>query len=320
MARKRAITKIDDCQRSLELRPLPNAGNQKGMMTIQIPDMLMRANRRQYQQCRAYDFQLQIAELDDSVESRFEIYTLSNAWWVKKSIEFAKAVWTKSTSAERKLLGSRKAKWNDFIISGMEIGAGANFSNLYQYAIATSGDDMTASEVTSDETLYEDQTKASEVEGDQDIGAETEYGFTVAATDVIGGVRSYNIFDQYLLTRQHVTPADTRDSPYEDLLDFDQSAMDNLKQDGDNAPFDLDAFPSPWVLADVVGVDQGISAASRYVSKQLTAPLGIVLVKFKNSAGAEKNFTGNEKFLLHCKKGKYKGVHAPAYRAAMELC
>ena len=313
---KRKIVKVDDVQRTLELR---SPSSSVGTMTIQVPDMLMRSNRRQYQQCRAYDVQIQIGELDDSVEKKFEIYTLSNAWWVKKSIEFAKAVWLNSTKEERALLGSRRGKWNDFIITGMEIGAGANFSNLYQYSIATSGDDMTAAEVTSDETLYEDQTKGSEVEGDQDLGAEYEYGFTVAATDLTGGVRSYNIFDQYMLTRQHVTPADTRASPYEDLLELDQSAMDNLKQDGDNAPFDLDAFPSPWVLADTIGVDQGISAASKYISRRITAPLGIVLVKFKNSAGAETNYTGNEKILLHAMKGNYKGVHAPAYKASKLL-
>lgn len=303
---------IDDCQRTLDLR---SPSSSVSAMTIQVPDMLMRANRRQYTQCRAYDVQIQIASMAENVEHNYEIYTLSNAWWVKKSIEFAKAVYLNATKDERKLLGSRRAKWNDFIITGMEIGAGANFSDLYQYSVATSGDDMTAAEVTADETLYEDQTKGSEVEGDQDLGAETEYGFTIAATDVTGGVRSYNIFDQYMLTRQHVTPADTRDSPYEDLLDLDQSAMDNLKQDGDNAPFDLDTFPSPWVLADTLKHDQN-SLHGSVRSKRITAPLGIVVIKKLNGSGSEDNFAGTEKILLHCVKGKYKGVHAPAYIAS----
>jgi hypothetical protein len=307
----RKIMKVDDVQRTLELR---SPSSSVGSMTIQIPDMLMRSNRRQYQQCRAYDFQLQIGGMSENVEHRYEIYTLSNAWWVKKSIEFAKAVWLNSTKEERALLGNRRGKWNDFIINGMEIGAGANFSDLYQYSVATSGDDMTAAEVASDETLYESQTSGSQVEGDQDLGAETEYSFTIAATDVTGGVRSYNIFDQYMLTRNHVTPADTRATPYEDLLELDHSAMDNLKQDGDNAPFDLDAFPSPWVLADTLAFDGGIPHA-RFVSKRITAPLGIVLVKKLSAAGAEDNYASTEKILLHAIKGNYKGVHAPAYRA-----
>ena len=312
----RKIVKVDDVQRTLELR---SPSSSVAAMTIQIPDMLMRSNRRQYQQCRAYDFQLQIGSMNVNDEHSYEIYTLSNAWWVKKSIEFAKAVWLNSTKEERALLGSRRGKWNDFIIHGMEVGAGSNFSNLYQYAVDSSGDNLTAAEVATDETLYESQTLASEVEGDQDLGAEFEYGFTLAATDVTGGVRSYNIFDQYMLTRQHVTPADTRDSPYKDLLEIDQSAMDNLKQDGDSAPFDLDAFPSPWVLADILQHDQANASFGSARSKRITAPLGVVVIRKTNSAGSEDTFSGNEKILLHAVKGKYKGVHAPAYKATKLL-
>ena len=97
------------------------------------------------------------------------------------------------------------------------------------------------------------------------------------ATDTSGSERAYNIFDQYLLTRQHVTPADTRDAPYKDLLDIDSVAMDSLKRDGDNAPFNLDAFPSPWVLTDTIQVDHAAGAPVSTVSKRITAPLGIIV-------------------------------------------
>lgn len=308
----RKATQIDDCQRTLEVR---SAATDVSALTVHVPDMLMRANRRQYTQCRAYDLRVKVGSVDSSSEQHYEIYTLSNAWWVKRSIEMAKAVWLLSTKEERALIGNRRGKWNDFIIETSAAAAAQNYSDLYQYTPATSGDNMTAAEVTSDESLYEDQTRASEVEGDQDLGAEYEYGFTLGATDLTGGVRSYNIFDQYMLTRQHVTPADTRDSPYEDLLSLDQSAMDNLKQDGDNAPFDLDAFPNPFVLADVISVDQGISQGGPTFSKVITAPLGVLIIKKFSAAGAESNYGGNEKILIDVRKGTYKGVHAPAYKA-----
>jgi hypothetical protein len=316
MAKKsRKIVKVDDVQRTLAIR---SPSTSVSAMTVQVPDMLMRANRRQYQQARCYDLQVQIAETQSTTAKTYEIYTLSNAWWVKKSIEFAKAVYMNATNAERKLLGNRRAKWNDFIIFAGESGTIANYSDLFQFSPATSGDDMTAAEVTSDETLYEAQTKASEVEGDQDLGAEIEYGFSLEATDVTGSVRSYNIFDQYMLTRQHVTPADTRDSPYQDLLDLDQSAMDNLKADGDNAPFDLDAFPSPWVLADSISADNG-PPQGRFISKMISAPLGIVVIKKLTSGSTEANWASTETMLITCKKGTYKGVHAPAYKATKLL-
>ena len=314
----RKIVKVDDCQRTLELRS-PSAS--VGAMTIQIPDMLMRANRRQYTQCRAYDVQVSVGSIDSAGETLFEIYTLSNAWWVKKSIEMAKAVHLNATKDERAAIGAQKGKWNDFIITGSEIGAAANHSDLYQYSPATSGDDMTAAEVATDETLYESQVSGSDVEGDQDLGDEVAYGFTWAATDTTGNVRAYNIFDQYLLSRDVTNPAVVNtNGPYRDLLDLDHTAMNDMKTDGDLAPFDLDAFPSPWVLADVIGVDQNLQAATaNRKSRVFTAPLGIVIIKKRNNAGAELNLTGNEKFLLHCRKGTYKGVYAPAYKATKLL-
>ncbi len=303
---------VDDCQRTLELR---SPSSSVGTMTIQVPDMLMRANRRQYTQCRAYDFRLKIGSHNSATEKIYEVYTLSNAWWVKKSIEYAKAVYLNATKDERKLLGKSKAKWNDFIITGSEIGAASNHSDLYQYSPATSGDDMTAAEVATDETLYESQAAGSDVEADQDIGAETTYGFTWAATDVTGTVRSYNIFDQYLLSRDTSDPAiSAGNGPYRDLLDVDHVAINDMKQDGDLAPFDIDAFPSAWVLADTLKHDQN-SLHGSIRSKRITAPLGIVIVKKLNGSGGEDNLSGTEKFLLHVMKGKYKGVHAPAYRA-----
>ncbi len=309
----RKIVKVDDVQRTLELR---SPATDKGTMTIQVPDMLMRSNRRQYQQCRAYDFRLKVGNLDVSSEMNFEIYTLSNAWWVKKSIEFAKAVYLNATKEERALVGNAKGKWNDFIITGSEIGATANHSDLYQYSPATSGDNMTAAEVATNETLYESQSAGSEVEADQDIGAETTYGFTWAATDVTGTVRSYNIFDQYLLSRDTTDPAiSSGNGPYRDLLDVDHVAINDMKSDGDLAPWDIDAFPSPWVLADTISVDQGQGGNQWSTSKTITAPLGIVVLKKYSNAGSEANYTGDEKILLEVRKGRYKGVHAPAYKA-----
>lgn len=310
-ASKKKAIRIDDTQRTLALR---SPSSSVGTMTVHIPDMLMRANRRQYQQCRAYDFQVGFNTTGGTAAREYHIYTLSNAWWVKRSIEMAKGVYMAATKDERALLGDRTAKWNDFVI-GISAGAAGNYSDLYQFAPATSGDNVDGAEVASDETLYEDQSKASEVEGDQDLGAEIEYGFTLDATDLTGGVRSYNIFDQFMLTRQHVTPADTRDSPYQDLLSLDQSAMDNLKQDGDNAPWDLDAFPNPFVLADTVTVDAEGSGDNSF-SRMITAPLGIVLIKkFGNDGSTEVNFSITEQALLRVRKGTYKGVHAPAYKA-----
>lgn len=305
MATRRKAVKIDDCQRTL---PIGSASSSVHTMTAHIPDLLMRANRRQYEQCRAYDFRLKVGHIDTSAEHLYEIFTLSNAWWVKRAIEMAKGVYMEATKEERALLGDNVAKYNDFIISA-STGAAGNFANLFQVVPDASGDNLTESEVASDESLYESTTvsDASDDAGDT-------MGFTVLGEDVSGpGV--FNIFDQYLLSRSVTPDADSRAGPYADLLEIDEDAMASLQQDGDLTPWDADAFPSPFVLQDVISVDQGIPATGPSFSKTITAPLGIVIVKQKTTAGVDDNFTGNERLLLEVRKGTYKGVHAPAYKA-----
>ncbi len=307
MAARKAI-KIDDTQRTLTLK---SPSSSVGTMTIHVPDMLMRANRRQYTQGRAYDVRLKIANIQEAAEHNFEIYTLSNAWWVKRAIEMAKGVYLDSTKTERALLDQtgRSAKWGDFVIHATT-GAAGNFSDLYQFAPASSGDDMTAAEVATDESIFETSLTSQLKDDDGD-----EMGFSVLAEDVTGDGH-FNIFDEYLLTRQHVSPQDTRASPYSQLEKLDEDALLDLKQDGDQAPYDLDAFPSPFVLADTISVDQGAAGGGHSNwTKTITAPLGIVILKMRSSAGAENNYAGTEQILLDCKKGTYKGVHAPAYKA-----
>ncbi len=303
---RRKTARIDDTQRTLEVR---SASATVGTMTAHVPHLLMLANRRQYTQARAYDFRIKAGLIDSNAEVIYEVFTLSNAWWVKRSIEMAKGVWLESTKEERALLGKNAATYNDFIISATT-GAAGNFANLHSYIPASSGDDMTQSEVTADETLYEG-TLVSDLSDD----AGDTMGFTVLGEDVTGpGV--FNIFDQYLLSRRITPDTDSRAGPYADLLEIDEDAMASLQQDGDLTPWDADAFPSPFVLQDVISIDQALPGGGQSIwSKTMTAPLGIVIVKARSNAGAEVNFTGNEKFLLEVKKGTYKGVHAPAYKA-----
>lgn len=306
MAKRKAVM-IDDTQRTLEVRSASTSG--VGTMTVHVPHQLMLANRRQYTQCRAYDLRVKAALVDETNEHTYEIFTLSNAWWVKRAIEMAKGVWLEATKEERALLGNNKAKYNDFIISAT-VGAAGNFGNQYSYAPASSGDDMTASEVVFDETLYEG-TLVSDLSDD----AGDTMGFTVLGEDVSGpGV--FNIFNEYLLSRRITPDSDTRAGPYADLLEIDEDAMASLQQDGDLTPWDADAFPSPFVLQDVIGQDQGSGGMPHAVwSKTFTAPLGIVIIKKRTNGGGEDTYDGNEKILIECRKGTYKGVHAPAYRA-----
>lgn len=306
MAKRKAV-RIDDTQRTLEVR---SESASVSAAVAQIPNLLMRANRRQYTQCRAYDVRVKVGLIDSSTESIYELYTLSNAWWVKRSIEMAKGVWLASTKEERALLGNNAAKYGDFIINTHVGGAGGTDLDLIQYAPATSGDDMTAQVVVHDEDLYDGPREGTELKDD----AGDKMGFTVGASDFTGA-GEFNIFDEYLLTRSITPDADTRAGAYADLFNIDEDALSSLQTDGDQPPWDADAFPSPWVLQDVIATDQTIPGGGSLASKTITAPLGAVIIKKYGPDGTESNFTGNEKILLEVRKGTYKGVHAPAYRA-----
>lgn len=305
MAKRKAV-KIDDTQRTLEIR---SPSTSVSGMTAHVPDLLMRANRRQYQQSRAYDLRVKVANTNSNVQTQYEIYTLSNAWWVKRAIEMAKGVYMDATKKTRALLGNDVAKYNDFIVQA-NVGAAGNFADLYQYSPAASGDDMTAAEVTSDETLYESSLVSDLKDDDGDT-----MGFTTGGEDTTGpGV--FNIFDQYLLSRSITPDADTRAGPYADLFGVDEDAIASLQQDGDLTPWDADAFPSPFVLADTIGIDRGNPGmGNAEYSKLITAPLGIVIIKKFSDAGSEASFAAGDRFLLDVRKGTYKGVHAPAYVA-----
>lgn len=306
MAAKRKAVRIDDTQRMLEVR---SESSSTGAAVAQIPNLLMRANRRQYTQCRAYDFRVKIGLVDEHTEHMYEIFTLSNAWWVKRSIEMAKGVWLANTKKERALLGNKAATYGDFIINTHVGGAGGTDLDLYQYSPAASGDDMTSQLVVHDEDLYDGPREGTDLKDD----AGDKMGFTVGAADSTGdGV--FNIFDEYLLSRSIVPDADTRTGPYADLFGIDEDALVSLQQDGDQPPWDADAFPSPWVLQDTISVDQGIPSGTKF-SRTITAPLGCVIIKKRSADGGEDNFDGNEKILLEVRKGTYKGVHAPAYKA-----
>ncbi len=306
MAGKRKAVRIDDTQRTMTLL---SPASDVGTMTIHVPDMLMRANRRQYTQSRAYDVRLKIANIQEASEHSFEVYTLSNAWWVKRAIEMAKGVWLESTKEERALLGKNVATYNDFIIQ-CTTGAAGNHADLYQFAPASSGDDMTGTQVATDESLFEVNQVVSDLADD----AGDTMGFTVTGEDV-SGVGVFNIFDQYLLSRSVTSDADSRAGPYADLLEIDEDAMASLQQDGDLTPWDADAFPSPFVLADTISIDQAAGTPISDWSRFITAPLGIVLLKKRSNSAGEDNYAGTERILLDCRKGTYKGVHAPAYKA-----
>lgn len=89
-----------------------------------------------------------------------------------------------------------------------------------------------------------------------------------------------------------------------------------MKEQGDNAPYDLDAFPSPWVKQDIFISDSEGSGDNKW-TRFIDAPLGVIVIKkLGNDGTTAVNYASGEGVLLDVKQGRYKGVHAPAYKAS----
>ncbi len=309
--RRKSKSMIDDTQRKLMLAPGASGGGGTHVNFLSIPSTLSAVNRRLYRQCRCYYGNLEIANSGVVDQLRYEIYTLSSAWWVKRSIQSAKQFWLTATRNERKMLKGNIGKYNDFTI--FPPGDFVDFD--VQTTTITAPETITSQDLTRDETLGYSQALSSGIEKDQDEGAGYEKVFGVGTADTSGALQTWNIFDEYLKNLNIAPALDTRGGPYEDALSADEVAMDHLQQDGDQPPWDADAFPGPFVQAAVIAIDQSGAGFNQPVSPIFAAPLGMVIVKKTNSVGSDSDFsesTGAE-LMFNAAPGNYRGVLAPAY-------
>ncbi len=309
--RRKKKSMVDDTQRKLMLAPGASGGGGTHVNFLSIPSTLSAVNRRLYRQCRCYYGNLEIVNTGSNDPRRYEIYTLSSAWWVKRSIQSAKAFWLSATRNERKTLGGNIGKYNDFTI--FPPGDFVDFD--VQTTTITAPETITGQDLTRDETLGYSQALSSGLEKDQDEGAGYEKVFGVGTADTTGALQTWNIFDEYLKNLNIAPALDTRGGPYEDALEADEVAMDHLQQDGDAPPWDADAFPGPFVQAAVVAIDQYGAGFNNIVSPIIAAPLGMVVVKKTNATGDNSDFdeTGFAELSFNAAPGNYRGVLAPAY-------
>ncbi len=309
--RRKKKSMIDDTQRKLMLAPGATGGGGTHVNFFSIPSCLSAVNRRLYRQCRCYYGSLEIANTVSSSQRRYEIYTLSSAWWVKRSIQSAKQFWLTATRNERKMLKGNIGKYNDFTI--FPPGDFVDFD--VQTTTITAPETITTQDLIRNETLGYSQALSSGIEMDQDEGGGYEKVFGVGAADTTGSLQTWNIFDEYLKNLNIDPISDTRGGAYADAEEADEVAMDHLQQDGDEPPWDADAFPGPFVQAAVISADQDGGGFNFPVSPIFAAPLGMVIVKKTNNSGGVSDYAegGDSELAFNAAPGNYRGVLAPAY-------
>lgn len=277
---------------------------------LEIAPVLSRMNHRLYRQSRVYSFKLQNVQRVGTSDTRLEIYTLPNNWFVYGAIKYAFDTYMQN-HADELANGVKFSRWHDFECSVQ------NPDGDYEFleGVLWDGDGfgtMAADEPTGSAGVYS-TTKAADG---------TSMGF-----HVMGNIaNSYNIFREYAELLNNRKPDDestTAVQPYGELLDLKDA--EQMVEHGDRAPYDRDF--SGWIpddetvddstgqhiltLQDVLTNDPD-GGGGRQTSKVIHAPLGLVWIRNFVGGTATDLSTSNTQLRLEVSKGGYKGVKAPS--------
>lgn len=264
---------------------------------VDVARLLSKVNHRLYRQGKTYQVKVELDNRSDAAvgPAQYDVYALTDTWYVQKAWQLARATYMDATADERGKMSSQKiARWEDFrVTNGV---SGATDVNPLQYSMALAGVDNTDGEFqTSRITLADGSTQRTFTWSDSpsasEFGILFEYnktGDTDAAPSTIDASNAY---------------AGTDGGVHE-------SQMDDLADRGNFPPYNATTFSNNvWVkvatLDNSAGVNPGASAGhSRMSTGFFNAPCGLVVIV----PSISHNMTGE--LTLTAKAGQYKGVAA----------
>lgn len=279
----------------IPLKALAAEGTDAGDAIIQVDKCLSMMNHRLYRQCRNYELSLQYIPVVYDAAYEMEIYTFPNNYFVRGAIAHAYNTWKRSIQDELDA-GVRLSRWYDFRINEQDPDSTWDFLSP-----ALFDGDATAN-------LSPDEYTETSVTGTD---------LSVEAFHMMGTIsNSYNIFAEFakvLNSRRATSPAVTSDESYAGLLPGGED-QEHLVETGDLPPYDHD-FGTLWdtgdilVLRDKLYVDIA-GGASKTVSRQFKAPLGMVYCRLQSQNSDVDFATDLVPVIMHCKPGSYMGVAA----------
>ena len=251
---------------------------------IHVSRLLSQMNSRMYRQGRTYDVQFQMSQPIADEYQDFHFYTLPNTWFTHGAIRHAFKQWRATLQDELTHTGGKTSKWLDFSIR--PDADGAPQSNIF-YPNFWDGNSWAAVS-----TGYEqDFTSVTDSDGD-------EMQFKVGGTEDKTGAGNYNIlleFARHLMSRRPDDSSESGPQSYEGLqVGLDQ--LDDILEVGDIPPYDEDFgmwhggadadADTRLVLQDSLYTSKTVGnsgdtpvTGSRLVTRQFTAPLGLVFIE-----------------------------------------
>lgn len=274
------------------------AGNPSSTAYGDAGSVLSRLNNRMYRYGKLYDMKL---DLSASAQegTTFEVYALSNTWYVQKAFEEAKAAHDLAYADEMEFINkSNVARWRDFRISPLTVPSFNAITNTWAYpTVATNPATLVGAAITTGDfpdSIVEDSAGATRAFTWSNAGSGSYYSVT-AEYDLAGNqTRTPNV--------------STGDMPFEglqaDSSTVEAAALQTLGQD---PPYGATGFPGVWVKVGELIVNP--SGSSRLSTGYFSAPCGVFAVKAVGGSGNIIADAGDN-ISLEVRAGKYKGVHA----------
>lgn len=258
--------------------------------------ILSRLNNRLYRYGKLYDIKLDLSTAAPTGVV-FEVWALSNTWYVQKAFEEAKMAFDVAYEEEKEFVNqSNIARWRDFRIRPA---TGESFNPVTGFwAYPRSGiQPGTANNVTGGQFVDSLVEESS--------GGVKQFSWAATSSATL-----YSLIAEYdLAGNQTRNPnLSTGAMPYAGLQsDSSNTEAAALQTQGQDPPYNATTFPPVWVKVGELSV--GSSGAQRLSTGYFHAPCGVFAVKNIGGTGNIGDDAGDN-ISLEIKAGKYKGVSA----------
>lgn len=248
--------------------------------------MLSAMNRRLYRQCGNYRMKIEL--VSPTNQSEIKVFTLSNTWVIKNSIQLARRMHDKAMEEERAM--GVQARWYDFRIN-------PNSAAVDDYVQALRATPFAGTTLATPPGEY----AYSQIED----AAGTLQSFVLPMG---GSTTGYDIFAEYDKTGNAANaPADHLSAGAYDGVDASVEAENivSLSNKGNLPPYGDETFIND-VIVQVGSLHRNSGGNQRLSTGFFDAPLGLVWIQHTAP-------DSNPLMAVEFQRGGYKGVHMEAY-------
>lgn len=255
--------------------------------TLDVGRNLSVVNHRLYRQGKTYQVKIDMDPKEAGPNTRYEIYTLVDTWYLQKAWQLARAVYLENTAAERGVMSQQQiARWEDFRVSSGLDGGGIITPRRYSSTLAGAADTSGEFEL-SEITLADGVTKRF-------------FSWGATAGNILGMLEEYDKSGNTDGAPSTISAAKAYAGTEGDVQ---EATMDDLAGKGNLPPYDASNFNARvWMK---VGALDSTAGGQKLSTGYFNAPCGFVAI-----LPATPSDPIDGRLTLEVKAGQYKGVAA----------